>query len=216
MSQQQQAPPTPIAEAINGYEDLYPRQQDTNDWHVLSLRNNSITAHEVGLDPFSCTCADYNYNQDGVEICDHIAVVLFAADQTLSFEAYAGHHLESLLDRAQSAVRSIEDVRDVAQAAQDATAATAASQPSESDETPAVEDPVGSFEALLRDAGLDPDDFRVWIDDESGSLQVDQTGYLDSDDFETWVDLSDDLELGYNGDDDVNYLESDRFPEVLA
>jgi len=208
--------PNPPAQAINGFKGLYPRQRDTNKWDVLSLRNGSVTAHEVERDPFACSCADYDYNTEGVEICDHIAAVLFAADKTLSFESYAGHHLETLLDRAQSAVRSIEDVRDVAQAAQGATAAAAVSQPSETDETPTVDDPVGSFEALLRDIGLDPDDFEVFVHEELSSLQVDLDGYLDDGEFETWIDFSDDLELGYDADEDINFLPADRFPEVLG
>ena len=52
--------------------------------------------------------------------------------------------------------------------------------------------------------------------DELGSLQIDLTGYLQDDEFETWVDFSDDLELGYDADENINFLPADRFPEVLG
>jgi len=47
-------------------------------------------------------------------------------------------------------------------------------------------------------------------------LQIDQTGYLESDEFSTWTELGDDLDLGYDPDEDLNYLTPDRFGEVLG
>jgi hypothetical protein len=216
MARAQDDPQNPIAQAINGFTDLYARQVDTHEYRVLSLRNRSVTAHQVDIEALSCSCKDEAYNQDDPEICDHVATALFAADQGMSFESYAGHHLETLVSRAHEAVRSIEDVRDVAQAAQSANAEAAAQDGSDPDTMAWNGDPVEEFKALLRDAGLDPDVFKLWVDDDRGSLQVDQDGYLEDGDFGTWVDLSDDLDLGYDGDADVNYLPAEDFPEVFG
>jgi hypothetical protein len=94
-----------------------------------------------------------------------------------------------------------------------ATATAGDSQPSSDTWTG---DPVKAFKSLLRDDGLDPDNFNIWVHEDMGSLQVDQDGYLDSDEFDEWVAFSNDLDMGYDGDEEINYLKEERFSEVFG
>jgi len=86
----------------------------------------------------------------------------------------------------------------------------------ESDSSGFDGDPIDQMQATLESAGLDHTAFDVRVDDRSGRLEVLKDGYID--DFGAWVDLSDELDMSYeesNGED-INYIERDRFAEVLG
>jgi len=100
---------------------------------------------------------------------------------------------------------------DTAAAASDTTA-----DGSDDSSSAGVDDPVAAVEDILRDHGLDPDDFEVHIDDQFGSLQAANDGYLEDDDFSAWQDVADEAQLTWDNDNGRYYLKSEDFPEVLG
>lgn len=108
MSQQTQRETNAPAEKINGLEDLYPRQVHHYRWNVLSLRNDEVTAHTVDLQELTCTCADEAYNKTGQEVCDHVAVALFQAPQTITVEDEAVLNLSHVVRDAKRRLESFE------------------------------------------------------------------------------------------------------------
>jgi len=209
-----EAEPQAIGEAVNGFGQLEPRQVTLHQWRVLSYRNGDLTAHEVHIQELTCSCEDMEFNCEGAEVCDHLAVALHHASRQLDVGEAIRHDQHQLMVELEEHVRAIERRATGidAEAAADPDAST--SDDSTGTETGFSGDPVEYMESYLRDAGLDPADFDIWIDDEYGSLQVEQTGYLDDDEFSTWVDLTDDLGMSYDGDN--NFLEASRFGEVFG
>jgi hypothetical protein len=206
----------PPAESIESFEDLYPRRVGLDDYVVLSLSEGGFTAYEVGLNPMECSCPDYRMQRDGPDICKHLAATLYQqptfTDVDEDVLTTVANEMSELREEVGEAVRKGTEAK-----AEAAVAMGSGDElDSEEEEGAEVSDPVGRFEALLRDAGLDPGAFDLFVDQQLGSLQIDQTGYLESDEFGTWTEISDDLDLGYDPDDDVNYLTPDRFEEVLG
>jgi hypothetical protein len=206
----------PPAESITDFESLFPRQVGRTDYRVLSLGGDHPTAYEVDVADLTCTCKDETYRGDGPRQCKHVSMALFQHTEQLDVSDYTNAHLSSLVDRAQEAARSIEDVRDVAQASQSANASQAVAGDDETETEQGVSDPVAAFETWLEGQGLDPDDFRVWVDEQFGSLQIDQDGYLSDGDFSTWVEAKEDTPLRYDQDNDINYIKAEDFGEVLG
>lgn len=110
MSQQQTQPQTaePIAEAVDGYGQLRPRQVTIFEWRVLSWRNDGLTAYEVNLRDLSCTCPDKGYNRDHPEICAHLAVALEHAPKTIDVAEAVNKDLLDQTRALQDAVDTIE------------------------------------------------------------------------------------------------------------
>jgi len=126
-------------------------------------------------------------------------------DHTVQAEANIMRELQQLL------------VAGTAGGAQQAMPAAEAMHDDDSDDTaptagdgrPARVDPVEAFEQKLIDAGLPPDEFEYWVHDEHGSLQAQLEGYID--DFDAWVNLTEELGMSYDNEDDVNYLQEADF-----
>lgn len=204
------------ADAIPDYPDLYPRPCGINRFTVLSLSDAEPTAYQVDIEDLTCTCPDLKYNREDGQICKHLAAALHQAPDVRDIDTDAVRSLATELeglrtDIDEALVRSAEAKADQA-AAEDST--TTDSSTEEADEWQG--DPVEGMASLLRSAGLDPDDFEIWVDDQYGSLQIDQDGYLADDEFSEWVDLSDDLDMQYDGENDVNFLKPSQFPEVFG
>lgn len=205
MSQQGQQQ-RPIAQHINGFEQLYPRRTSIHGYSVLSTRNDGITAHKVDVAELSCDCGDQDYNQQGAGICDHLAVALFQAENDVDLQAALDHDLREDLKALREGLENVTVVEAGADTQPAADGHSDADSGASDGSTPGRADPVGNFEAALRDAGLDPDDFRVWVDDQYGSLQVEKDGYLDDDEFRAWQDLSEELDLKWDQNNERNYL----------
>jgi hypothetical protein len=94
--------PTKIAEAINGFGELYARHVGGNNYRVLSLRNGNVTAHTVNVHALECSCEDMEYNTDGAEVCDHLAVALFEAPHRISVEDHVLNQLLEVFEHEQS------------------------------------------------------------------------------------------------------------------
>jgi len=206
----------PAAEAIDSFDDLYPRRVGLDDYVVLSLSEDGFTAYDVSLNDLECSCADYRHRRDGPDICKHIGATLYQQPTLSGIEEDVLTTVAEDMADLREAVD--EAVRKGTEAKAEAAAAMGSGDDLEAEPEPETEvaDPVGRFEALLRDAGLDPDAFSLFVDQQRGSLQIDQDGWLDDEPFNTWTELSDDLDLGYDPDEDVNYLPNDRFGEVLG
>jgi hypothetical protein len=100
--------PTKIAEAINGFGELYARHVGGNNYRVLSLRNGSVTAHTVNVHALTCSCEDMEYNTDGAEVCDHLAVALFQAPARISVEDHVLNQLLELYEASQDGTDGTE------------------------------------------------------------------------------------------------------------
>lgn len=206
-----------IGDAVNGFGQLKARQISIHGWRVLSWRNDSLTAHEVDLRELSCTCPDMQYNsQDDRkkrEICDHLAVALFAADQTMA----VGEALNYELNQQILELRDMLSDTDPSTTASNDTAETGGEDvveehtpqpPSEGAEA------IGDLESRLREYGLDPEDFEYWIDGEYGSLQITIENFLEDDEFSAWQEFSEDYDVAYDGDSDRNYVPTDGFEQL--
>jgi len=214
MSQQRQ--PQKIAQAVEGFSQMDVTQTAFNTYTVTSWRNGTTTAHTVDLAERTCSCEDDQFNREGSEACAHILKAGHVAEANPGTEE---HVLRFLSNEARAVRQAAEDIRQTAtsmESHQQAAPTATGSAPTDEDTEDTVEDPVARFEALLRDAGLPVDAFEIYVHDQYGSLQINQDGYLESEDFETWTEISDDMDLGYAPDDDVNTLAADRFPEVLG
>lgn len=206
----------PPAEAIDNFGSLHPRPVGINRYAVLSLSKDGFTAYECDLEAMTCECRDMAFNRDEGEICKHLAVALY---QSPTVSDPDGDMVRSLANDLETIAGRFDDLEQKLTLLESelATVDGASSDPAgETVDEGFDGDPVEYMESYLRDAGLDPADFEIWIDDDFGSLQIDQDGYLDDDEFQTWVDLSDELDLQYDGDSDVNFLQSDRFGEVFG
>lgn len=100
-----------IAQNVNGFAELYPRQITYQEWRVLSTRGDEVTSHVVNLNAGTCDCEDMQYNKadDGPEICDHLAVALYQAPERISMDAEGFREFATLLSDAREATRALED-----------------------------------------------------------------------------------------------------------
>jgi len=216
MTRQQDDEHRKIGEAVNGFGMLAPRQVTIYEWRVLSWRNDTITAHKVNIEELRCTCSDAEYRRENPEVCDHVAVALYEASRQLDVGDALSDQMYTQMQDLERHVRAIERRASGIEAEAAAAGAATDSEGAASQSDGFDGDPVEYMESYLRDAGLDPGDFEIWVDDEYGSLQVEQEGYLSDDEFSTWVDLKDDLGMGYDGENDRNYLQADDFGEVFG
>lgn len=204
------------ADQITDFEDLYPRCTGLNRFSVLNLGGEEPTAYECRIDTLECDCRDETFNREEGEVCKHVQIALFQAPELMDIN-------EALLKRLEDDIRGLRQDMDEALSRTAATAADAsqaavdaAVEEAEANGAGDDLDPVTAFHKELRDAGLDPKDFEVWVDEEYGSLQVEKDGFLDDDEFSAWTSLSSDLGMGYDGEHDRNYLQADDFGEVLG
>lgn len=144
-----------IGEAINGFESIKPRHVRGNEYRVLSWRNGSVTAYQVNIKDLSCTCEDQQYNNGGHEICDHLAVALFAAPKRISETETAPFYLAESVDRAEEAAEQAEDVAD---GLEDALVRTREEQADQAAE------PDTATETQASTGGVDVDDVRDWLE----------------------------------------------------
>jgi hypothetical protein len=99
-----------IGEVVNGYAEMVPRHVRGNEYRVLSWRNDSITAHEVDVRSLTCTCEDQALNRTGSEVCDHLAVALYAAPKRITETETAPFYLSESVERAQEAASTASEV----------------------------------------------------------------------------------------------------------
>lgn len=206
----------PIAEAVDGFASMKARQMTTHEWTVISWRNGSTTAHTVDLHARTCTCEDMQYNTDGEEVCAHVVKAGHAAARTLDVSDALSMRLLEQQSEVQSALRALERRASGLEAEAAAAGGDGSQAGGESSSEPAVEQPAERFEELLESEGLDPGAFDIWIDDQYGSLQIEQNGYLEDDQFSQWQDVREEYGIEYDVDGDRNYLSPDRFGEVLG
>lgn len=205
-----------IAETIDGFGEMNVSQVGFNTYRVTSWRNDGLTHHEVDLREGSCTCEDYQMNRQGSDACAHLIKVGHLAETTRGTEQMAARRVAQEAHAVEQAAQSIEQTATSIESHQQAGGSQTASQPADDGSSDGVDDPVAAFNAVLEDHGLDPDDFDVHIDDQYGSLQATNDGYLDDGDFGKWQDVADELDLTWDGDNERYYLKPDNFGEVLG
>jgi len=216
MSQHSNNDPQAIGQAVNGFKQLEARQISIHEWRVLSYRNGDITAHEVDIKELTCDCMDLQMQKRDAEICDHIAVALHHAPRKLDVEQSLSEQMLEQMLELDKHMRALERRATGIEAETAAEPAQNGHSGSQSDSSGFSGDPVDQMQATLESAGLDHTAFDVRVDDRSGRLEVLKDGYID--DFSAWVDLSDELDMSYeeSGGEDINYIERDRFGEVLG
>lgn len=132
-------------------------------YRVISARNGSATLHKVDLGAVTCTCEDMEYNQDGREVCAHVAKAALAHPSQVTAESQMAHTLMSqaeslhdLTDRvretAHEAEQSLVTVRDL-----QAGAKAAKDQSESGDQTPDTSPPDPDINAV--------ENVRQWIDE---------------------------------------------------
>lgn len=80
---------TGISDQIEGWEDIHPRHTAGDEYRVLSLRNETMTAYRVDIADLSCNCPDKRFNKDDHNICAHIATALHSAPERIDVEDHA-------------------------------------------------------------------------------------------------------------------------------
>jgi hypothetical protein len=215
MSRQQQTDRTPIAQAINGFDQLAARQVSIDNWRVLSWRNGSMTAHKVNTRGLTCTCDDQAYNKPGAEVCDHLAVALYQSKQQLDVAEALREQMYDEMRDLDRAVSAIQQKATAVRASDQAGDYDDSSQADSDDESGSIGDPVEQTKSLLRDAGWSPEDFDVYLDDDLGSVQI-ETESLSQKDFADWQDYAVETDwLNYDSDNYRNYIKEEDFREVF-
>ena len=168
-----------IAEAINGFAELYPRQQTRFRWTVLSTRNDSVTAHSVHTRDMTCTCEDAKYNAEGNEICDHLAVALFQSTGNISHEDMSRWTMSTLLADGRKAV---DQLQGMAQNSSEPPKTETVDEPEEDTPTKQQADE-SSIEYWLR-AGDKEAAFGVWMNQQIPGFDADEMlEYWEHEDF---------------------------------
>lgn len=78
-----------------------------NEYAVMSARNGSVTRYEVSLSSPSCTCPDWEYNNDDYEVCAHYAAAQLESDG-VDTKGIAMNDLAGALSEAYEAKRTIK------------------------------------------------------------------------------------------------------------
>lgn len=206
-----------ISNAINGYEKLAARQMTMHTWRVLSWRNDGLTAHKVDVRELECSCPDHRYNESDGSVCDHVAVALYAADQTVDVGEALNwtlqerqQSLKNIAERVEQQATSLEaEVAHTAQASESAEESD--SGQSDANETAQQKSDVQRVSDWLESNGVDLDKVRIWKD--NGSVQIDTTEKLDDDEFAV---LKDTDEIWYDGDENRNYIKPDNLEAVVG
>jgi len=199
-----------------GAEQMEARQMTIHEWTVVSYRNGATTAHTVNLHELTCSCEDYQYNVEGAEICDHIALANHYADRTMDVKAALDHEMRSQMLELERISRQLErraSGLEAEQAAADSAGDSGGSQPT-ADEWDG--NPVEATKSLLRDAGWPVDQLEIWVHEDLGSVQIDNQIRDDGewDEFNDWA--YNQGFLGYDRDDYINYIKPSLFPEVFG
>jgi hypothetical protein len=216
MSQQTRDANETLQDAVNGFSKLKARQVSIDSWRVLSWRNGGITAHEVDIRELTCDCMDMAAQKRDAQICDHLAVALHSAPRTLDVgDAISEQMLEQMLE-LDDHVRAIERRASGIEAEQSAQSTASTESSAQSGSGGFDGDPVDQFQAVLESNGIDHTAYDIWVDEDRGSLQIDDDGYIPESQFEKWKALRQELDIGYDADDDVNYITPDQFDEVLS
>jgi hypothetical protein len=159
-------------------------------YRVLSARNGSATLYRVNLGEPECNCPDFEYNQDGQDVCAHVVKAALAHPGQLDVETQAAwtlmskaDSLDDMMNRARDQVSQLEQslvsMRDL-EAGAEASAASADPEPDQSQ--PSSPEPDVNAEQAVRD----------WLDENYMKPQLVQT------------------ELGPHGSDDGVRLEPDN------
>lgn len=210
---------------IDKFEDLMAREQALNEFVVLDTSTDQNTAHRVNTRELTCGGMDDECRSEGAEVCRHVAAALAAQPRQRSVEQALLGDMASIVRDLNSMLSDAEDVHEQINAGlpklRDAEAGPA-KQPERTsgNRSNGQKDwdgnPVKEIAKKMVEADLDPDDFRIFVDDDFGSLQIETNAYLDEDTFEDWVNFKDAINMGYDKSNDRNYLPPDRFPEVFG
>jgi len=197
------------------FDALIYRPTGSAQGRVLNTANEPPTIYAVDIDEISCTCEHGQRGPADGRSCKHLAKAMLAHPDYNDSAEFLVRDLSVVVDRAAQAARELEETRDLAQTKVNADAAHAAAQDG-SEESEDI-DPVDALEAKLDALGLDSDDFDIWVDDDLGSLQFEQDGYLDDDEYSTLMDwvTDDDVAVNWDSDAERNYIKQDDFAEVV-
>lgn len=211
-----------IDDAVDGYQQLAPRQVTIHEWRVLSWRNDNLTAYKVNLRNLTCGCPDHRMNNDDDEVCAHLASALFAAERNmdvgtaLNFDLVERQReMEKIAGRLEQTASAVEaEASHLSETAENAAQSDASEDTTEDtgstdDVTP---DEVQAVYSWLEDQGLPASKVKVWKSD-AGSVQIDTTEKLDNDEFAV---LSDTDQIWYDGENNRNYIKEDNLREVLS
>lgn len=205
-----------VGEAVEGFEQMDVSQLAWSRYLVTSWRNGTTNGHVVDLSQPTCSCEDQQMNRQGEEVCAHIIKANHLADARPDTSEHVLRFLSQEAQGVQEAAERIEQTATSMETFQQSNGTATGAAPAANGSGATVDDPVASMESLLRDAGLDPDDFDLWIDDQYGSLQLATAGYLSDDDFRVLQDVKEGIGMNWDPDSEVNYLKAEDFPEVLG
>jgi hypothetical protein len=71
---------TAAAQQIDDFGSMAARQVTIHQWRVLSYGGDDLTGYEVNTLDMTCTCGDQQHNNEGGEICKHLAKALYVAE----------------------------------------------------------------------------------------------------------------------------------------
>lgn len=177
--------PGAIAEQIEDFEHLYPRQTGINRFSVLNARKG--TAYAVNVADMECECDDAQYNGQGGRVCKHVQVALYQAPKTVDVDQHVLDQASSEFKHLQQAVQSLEQTATAQQA-------QAAAQPAGTE--PAGPDPeelAARLTEAWKDNGFEIE--RSTIEDGEVHFEL---GHEDFDMLKKWTSKVD--VVGYNGE----------------
>lgn len=158
-----------LGDQINGYKNLYPRQEGYNSWNVLSFRSGEPTAYRVDLNDLSCPCQDMEMNKEEHEVCDHIAVALYESQKHQEIGQHVVHDLATHMGQIERTAEEVEQARDALEGAlvqaRDSQADAEAQGDSDSSESDSTDDGGENYSEVQPDeaqAGMCKS-IRSWI-----------------------------------------------------
>jgi hypothetical protein len=205
-----------LAEQVNEFEGLDVSQIAFHEYRVLSVRNESITVHEVNVAGVSCTCQDNQYNREGQQVCAHVAKCLLVHQTEMNPSATAARDMRIQMDRIAQIKRDLEDMKNVQRRTEQANAQADADTSGDEEPSNGSTDPVTMAENFMERNGIDSTGFDISVHDQFGSVNIALDGCDDAERKE-WKALAQETDgIMWDGDSLQNFIKEDRIGEVLA
>lgn len=199
------------ADAITEFSALYAREVEFTIYRVLSTAGDENTAYRVDTKELTCNCPDSEFDKSGAKVCKHLACALYQSRQHIDVELQAVRDLSTQISEMHQAVEDLKQSTTAVKADAKAAASDGSQQHEEGEAESEPFDALEAFEDYLRENGLNPGKIEFHIDDQFGSLQAQKDGYLDDDEFSAWQDITDELGMQWDQDNERNYLKEEDF-----
>lgn len=167
------------AEQIPDFAHLDARKVGINQY-VVGSRNGDLRGHLTHIRDLECSCEDMQNNNEGSQICKHLAKAIYAAPKDVEIE-------QAFLELARDEFRRLQDaVDELTEKATHTQLTDAQDTPETTDTQPTKElSETDKVSAWLDSLGIPPSEYTVFVHSEYGSINIEPEGKVD-----WWNELS--------------------------